>query len=129
MPSQLTLTSTLNNVTIPTAAQPRLLYLLVETSGGQAGAVRVPLQLGLVVDKSDSMMIRIAPVELQRMWQQLGYVRELTIDGISALRVDLNKVSPRELQQLPRSIDHVKIALRAAVEAQFGGAKLHRVGP
>lgn len=117
MPSQLTLTSTLNNVTIPTAAQPRLLYLLVETSGGPAGAVRVPVQLGLVVDKSDSMMIRIAPVELQRMWLQQGYVREHTIDGVSALQVDTNKVSLSELQKLPRSIDHVKTALRAAVEA------------
>ena len=117
MTSQLTLTATLNNVTIPTAAQPRLLYLLVEASGGQAGSVRVPVQLGLVVDKSDSMMIRIAPIETQRMWMLLGYVREHTVDGVSALQVDLNKVSPRELQKLPRSIDHVKTALRAAVEA------------
>jgi hypothetical protein len=117
MPSQLTLTSTLNNVTIPTGSQTRLLYLLIETGGGQAGTTRLPIHLGLVVDRSDSMMIRLAPLELQLKWMELGYVYEHVVDGVSALRVDLNKVAPRELQKLPRSIDHVKAALRSAVES------------
>ncbi len=116
MSNQLTLTHTLNNTTVPLSAQPRLLYLLIETGGGQVGSVRVPVHLALVVDKSDSMMIRIAPIELQRRWMELGYVHENVLDGISTLRVDLNKVSREELQKLPRAIDAVKLALRAAVE-------------
>jgi Ca-activated chloride channel family protein len=117
MNSQLTLTHTLNSTTIPVSNQPRLLYLLIETGGGQAGSVRVPVHLALVVDKSDSMMIRIAPIELQRLWMERGWVRENVMDGIPTLKVDLSKVSREELQKLPRSIDAVKQALRAAVEA------------
>ncbi len=117
MTSQLSLTSTLNTTSVPLSNQPRLLYLLIETGGGQAGAARMPVQLGLVVDKSDSMLIRIAPLALQQKWIDLGYVREHMVDGVSVLRVDPNKVSPRELQSLPRAIDHVKTALRSAVEA------------
>lgn len=112
----LSLISSLNTLTIPVSAQPRLLYLLIEIGGGQASAVRLPVQLGLIVDKSDSMLIRIAPPEVQREWQRLGYVQELVVDGVSALQVDLSKVSKRDLQKLPRSIDHVKTALRTVVE-------------
>lgn len=112
----LSLNVALNNLTIPISPQPRLLYLLVEIGGGQADSVRLPVQLGLVVDKSDSMLIRLAPEEVQREWQRLGYVQEFVVDGVSALRVDLSKVSKRELQKLPRSIDHVKTALRTVVE-------------
>jgi Ca-activated chloride channel family protein len=113
----LTLTSTLNTNIIPLSAEPRLLYLLVEIGGGQAGAARLPVQLSLVVDKSDSMMIRIAPLDLQQKWVAQGHAREHFVDGVSVLRVDLNRVSPRELQELPRSINHVKTALRSAIEA------------
>ncbi len=117
MTSQLTLTSTLNTVAIPVSNQPRLLYLLIETGGGHTGAARLPVQLGLVVDKSDSMMIGIAPLELQRHWLELGYARETMVDGVPVLRVDLNKVAPQEVQNLPRAIDHVKTALHSTVEA------------
>jgi Ca-activated chloride channel family protein len=116
MSNQLTLTHALNNTAIPTGSQPRLLYLLIETGGGQAGNVRVPVHLALVVDKSDSMLIRIAPPELQRLWVERGWVRENVVDGIPTLQVDISKVSRAELQKLPRSIDAVKQALRAAVE-------------
>jgi Ca-activated chloride channel homolog len=111
----LTLTPTLNTTTIPVGSQPRLLYLLIETGGALAGA-RWPIQLGFVVDKSDSMLIRIAPPELQRQWAAQGYAHESVIDGVSILRVDLTKIATHELQKLPRTIDHVKTALRAAVE-------------
>jgi hypothetical protein len=40
------------------------------------------------------MMIRLAPLELQLKWMETGYVYEHVVDGVSALRVDLNKVAP-----------------------------------
>ena len=116
MSNQIGLVYELNSTTIPASSSARLLYLLIETSGGQATTVRVPVHLALVVDASDSMMIRIAPLELQRKWAELGYVRENMVDGVPTLEVDLDRVSRQELEGLPRSIDAVKQALRTVVE-------------
>ncbi len=106
----------LNVNTIPMRAEPYLLYMLVEIGGGQVGAVRLPVHLALVVDKSDSMMIRIAPPELQKRWVASGYTRELIVDGVPSLQVDLGKIDRKELEALPRPIDAVQESLRMAVE-------------
>lgn len=119
--AQLILTHQLNRTTIPISDRPRLLYLLIETSSGQDRAARMPVHLALVVDKSDSMMIRVAPPDLQERWMKLGYVRENVIDGVPSLRVDVDKVSPAELRALPRATDMVKQALRAVVDLLGAG--------
>ena len=117
MNTHLVLTHTLNNLTIPAGSSPRLLYLLIETGGEQAGAINLPVHLGLVVDKSDSMMVRMPPpTDVLDQWVERGWVRENVIDGIPTLQVDLRKVSTQELQKLPRTIDTVKQALQAVVE-------------
>jgi Ca-activated chloride channel family protein len=116
MTDTLELSHKLSYRVIPNGDSPRLLYLLIELQGGQASEVRVPVHLALVVDKSDSMMINIAPPELIQQWAAQGYSREVISDGIPIHRVDLSRVPKEEIDRLPRQIDFVKQALRAVVE-------------
>lgn len=103
----------LNTPAIPVAAQPRLVYLLLEVKGA-GGSASLPVNLAIVVDVSTSMYIRLVTEEQFRLLAKLGILQEVLVDGVPAWR---SAGIPEELlAMLPRKIDRVRDALRAAVE-------------
>ncbi len=113
MPEPLQLTSTLNTPYIPVTRQPRLVYLLLETASG-AGGDFLPVNLGLVVDTSESMRIRLASEAQFEELARMGVLKEVLVDGVPAW--ESGEIPVKALMRLPRKIDLVKDALRAAVE-------------
>ena len=112
MTEALSLTCTVNTPALPVTDSLRLVYLLVEASGHDGSAV-LPVNLALVVDVSESMHIRVATDEQFRELAQTGLLQEVLVDGVPAWQsADI----PHEvLTRLPRKIDRVRDALRAAV--------------
>lgn len=109
----LSLTCFLSTPYIPAASGPRLVYLLLAVSGG-TGAAALPVNLALVVDVSESMHFRLATEEQFKELARRGGLKEALVDGVPAWQsADI----PAELlSTLPRKIDRVMDALRAAVE-------------
>jgi Ca-activated chloride channel family protein len=107
------LTCTVNAPALPVTNSQRLVYLLVEVSEQNDLAV-LPVNLALVVDVSESMHIRVATDEQFKKLARTGLLQEVLVDGVPAWQsADI----PNEvLARLPRKIDRVKDALRAAVE-------------
>jgi secreted protein with Ig-like and vWFA domain len=115
MTEPLNLTCTLNTPYIPATRQPRLVYFLLEVSSDASNDVEfLPINLGLVVDTSESMHIRLASQEQFKELAQMGILKEVLVDGVPAW--ESSEVPPAALAHLPRQIDRVKDALRAAVE-------------
>lgn len=113
MPAPLQLTPTLNTPYIPITHQPRLVYLLLET-GSDADNDFLPVNLGLVVDTSESMHIRLANESQFEELARMGVLKEVLVDGVPAW--ESGEIPVKALMRLPRKIDLVKNALRAAVE-------------
>ena len=113
MPESLQLTSTLNTPYIPITRQPRLVYLLLKTASG-ADNDFLPINLGLVVDTSESMRIRLANEAQFEELARAGILKEVLVDGVPAW--ESGEIPVKAMMQLPRKIDLVKDALRTAVE-------------
>jgi len=113
MSEPLQLTPSLNTPYIPVTRQPRLVYLLLET-GGSADDDFLPVNLGLVVDTSESMRIRLASEAQFEELARAGVLKEVLVDGVPAW--ESGEIPVKALMRLPRKIDLVKDALRAAVE-------------
>jgi len=113
MADSLTLTCTPSSREIPASDQPRLLYVLVEISGGE-GAQTLPSNLGFIIDASDSMHIRLVSDEQFLELAKNGQAQEIMTDGVPAYQI---KSIPNELiTKYPRRIDFVSEALLVASE-------------
>jgi Ca-activated chloride channel homolog len=113
MPVPLELTCSLSSAVLPLSPGPRLVYLLVEITGGE-GADTLPANLAFVIDASESMRIRLVSNQQFAEMAKSGRVQEVLTDGVPAYRViDL---SGEQLAGLPRRIDYVAQALDAASE-------------
>lgn len=105
----------LNTSTLPADPTGRVVYLLVEVRPAASGeAVRLPVNLGLVVDVSESMCIPMLNDEQFEALARRGAVREVMADGIGVWQFE--NVPPGFADNLPRAIRFVKDALRQAVE-------------
>ena len=109
----LSLTCLLNTPAVPVTGQPRLVYLLLEISGGEIGE-SLPMNLGLVMDVSDSMRIHLVSEEQFRRMASAGQVQEIITDGVPAWQ--MASAPPELIHQLPRRIDYVRDALVNASE-------------
>ncbi len=120
MDQPLTITTTLNQASVPANTPMRLGYLLLEIQA-QAQDVQptaLPVNLGIVVDKSDSMCI---PILSQRQFEELarmGAASETTVDGIAVWHFD--NVPASYKIDAPRNVDFVKRALHSALEKLDG---------
>ncbi len=113
MSEPLELTAVLNTPALPVANQPRMVYLLLQVSGGHGDAA-LPVNLVLVIDTSESMHIRLADDEQFRDLARMGALKEVLVDGVPAW--EPTEMAAQALDHLPRKIDRVKDALRVAVE-------------
>jgi Ca-activated chloride channel family protein len=113
MTEALNLTCTVNTPYLPASGGPRLVYLLLEASGG-ADSGALPINLALVVDVSESMHFRLVTEAQFEDLARKGLLKEVLVDGVPAWQ---SSGIPKEvLVTLPRKIDRVKDALVAAVE-------------
>lgn len=113
MADSLTLHCTLSSDVIPASDQPRLLYLLLEVSGGE-GAQTLPSNLGFIIDTSDSMHIRLVSDEQFLELAKNGQAQEIMTDGVPAYQI--TSITNESLGNYPRRIDYVSKALMVASE-------------
>lgn len=109
----LKLDCTLASAIVPVTGQPRLVYLLIDVSGGE-GAQTLPSNLGLILDTSDSMRIRLVTDEQFMQLARNGQAQEVLTDGVPAYQI--KSVSSDILAKFPRRIDYVSDALKIAGE-------------
>jgi Ca-activated chloride channel family protein len=116
VPDSLTFTATFNQEILPANGPMRLVYVLLEIQPVEASTPppRLPVNLGIIVDKSDSMLVPIlSPEQFQEMSRQ-GAVREVMVDGVPVWQFE--NVPPNYKIKGPCSLDFVKQALRVALE-------------
>lgn len=113
MSEPLDLHHTLSSTIIPASTQPRLMYLLLEVVGG-TGAESLPGNLGLIIDVSESMRIRLVSDDQFRELVRSGHAVEVMTDGVPAYQITS---APQEvISKFPRRIDYVADALMTASE-------------
>src|SRR4030067_1185348 len=95
--------------TFPVTGQRRLIYVLVEISGGE-GADSLPSNLSFLLDTSDSMRIRLVTDEQFSELAKNGLAQEVMTDGVPAYQI--KSVSNEMSKQFPRRIDYVSQALK-----------------
>jgi len=113
MAEALSLTCTVNAPYLPVTGRPRLVYLLLEVTGG-AGNDVLPVNLSIVVDVSESMHLRLVTEAQFEELARVGILQEVLVDGVPAWQPA--DVPDEALTRLPRKIDRVRDALWAAVE-------------
>jgi len=115
MPDELTLGTRLSRTTIPTTNQPQLVYVLLEVQPTEdLGTVQLPVNISIVVDRSQSMCVPILTDEQFKAMARRGAVREVMVDGIPVW--EFRNVPAEIAANAPRSLDFVKAALRSALE-------------
>jgi Ca-activated chloride channel family protein len=115
MANELMMTCQLNMEQVPASAGPRLVYLLIDTRSGLPvnATAQVPVNLGLVLDISESMRL---PVLNQQQFEELvrmGHVKEVISDGIPVWTFP--HIPDHIRRNAPSNLDAVKQALRDAV--------------
>lgn len=116
MTQSLSITTTLNQDTIPADSSARLMYVLLQIQPGETNGAPTPLpvNLGIVVDNSDSMRIPILSQEQFEELARMGAVSETMVDGVSVWQF---QNVPRSYKlNAPRNLDFVKKALHSALE-------------
>lgn len=91
-----------------TSGQAHLVHLLLEVAGGSQGE-SLPMNLGLVVDVSESMRIRLVSDTQFRQLASQGLAQEIITDGVPAWQI--NSAPHEVVSQLPRRIDYLRTAL------------------
>lgn len=111
--ADLNLICQLSTAVLPPLVQPRLVYLLVEISGGK-GAQSLPGNLAFIIDVSDSMRIRMVTDEQFRELVKNGQAVEKMTDGVPAYQI--SSASLELLSRFPRRIDFLAQALQSAAD-------------
>ena len=84
MANELTLNCQLNTSSVPASGEPRLVYVLLETHPGASVGMtaQVPINLGIVLDISESMRLPVLNQQQFEELQRMGHVKEVISDGI-----------------------------------------------
>jgi len=112
----LSITTTLNQDFIPVDSSARLIYVLLQIQPGEMNGASTPLpvNVGIVVDNSDSMRIPILSQEQFEELARMGAVSETMVDGVAVWQ--FQNVPPSYKLNAPRNLDFVKQALHSALE-------------
>ena len=115
MTEGLTLDTRLGKTTVPTIHQPQLVYTLLEIQPAEGlGTVQLPVNVSMVVDRSQSMCIPILTEEQFEEMARRGQVREVVVDGVPVWQ--FQNVPAELAASAPCSLDFVKAALHSALE-------------
>lgn len=115
MANELTLDTSLNRTTIPAVHQTQLIYTLLEIRPAEGlGTVQLPVNISMVVDRSQSMCIPILTEAQFEEMARRGQVREVMVDGVPVW--EFQNVPAEFAANAPRSLDFVKGGLRSALE-------------
>ncbi len=116
MTNSLSITTTLNQDSILANTSARLIYVLLQIQPGETDTVPTPLpvNIGIVVDSSDSMRIPILTQEQFEELARMGMVSETTVDGVAVWQ--FQNVPQSHKLDAPRNLDFVKQALHTALE-------------
>jgi Ca-activated chloride channel family protein len=118
MAEGLSLNCAINAPYLPITGKPRLVYLLLEVSGGTdsdgAADSVLPVNLSIVVDVSESMHVRLVTEAQFEELARAGMMQEVLVDGVPAWQSE--DIPEQVLNNLPSKIDRVRDALWAAVE-------------
>jgi Ca-activated chloride channel family protein len=116
VPNSLTVTATLSQEILPASRPARVVYLLLEIQPLElvGPTPRFPVNIGIVVDKSDSMLVPILSTEQFQEMSRQGAVREVLVDGVPVWQFE--KVTADCRIKAPCSLDFVKQALRVALD-------------
>jgi Ca-activated chloride channel family protein len=90
-----------------------MVYFLLEIGGGE-NAQSLPMNIGLVIDVSESMHIRMVTEEQFKELVGRRNIKEILKDGIPAWEIE--SVSPEMVGGFPRKIDYVSEALTVVSE-------------
>ncbi len=115
MANELILDTSLNRTTIPAVHQTQLIYALLEVQPMEGlGTIQLPVNLSMVVDRSQSMCIPILTEAQFEEMARRGQVREVMVDGVPVW--EFQNVPAEIAANAPRNLDFVKAALRSALE-------------
>jgi Ca-activated chloride channel family protein len=113
MTTSLNLTCSLSSKVIPAGDGSRLVYLLIDITGGES-VDAIPSNLGFVIDTSESMRIRLVTDEQFADLVKKGQAQEVMTDGVPAYQI--TAISDEQVARFPRRIDYVVDALIVASE-------------
>jgi len=114
MPDEVLLQCRLNTQVVPAAGEPRLVYLMVDVRpAANLGTRSVPVNLGIVLDISESMRLPVLSQEQFQELARLGHVKEVIADGIPVWTFP--HIPDHIRRAAPSNLDAVKQALREAV--------------
>lgn len=103
----------LSSTIAPATEHERLVYLLLEVTGGENGH-SLPSNLGFILDTSDSMRIRLVTDAQFTELARNGQAQEVMMDGVPAYNIQA--ASSDVIAKFPRRIDYVSEALKIAGE-------------
>ncbi len=113
MPNELALRVQPNTPAVPADSGMRLVYLLVGVNPTVAVGqnMELPLNLAIVIDKSESMTIPVLSQEQFAQLQRMGQVKEVVSDGIPVW--SFRKIPDEIRRAAPSNLEMVKQALYA----------------
>jgi Ca-activated chloride channel family protein len=115
MAGEIALNCMLNIDSVPANGEPRLVYLLVDVRPGEtAKALQAPVNLGLVLDVSESMRLPVLNQDQFEELKRLGQVQETMSDGVAVWTF---KSIPEHIRsEAPSNLDAVQQAIAASTE-------------
>ncbi len=115
MANELNLRVQPNTPAVPADSGIRLVYLLISTSPAvKLGQAQVPINLAIVVDKSESMTIPVLSQEQFEELRRMGQVKEVVSDGIPVY--SFKKIPDHIRRAAPSNLEMVKKALQVAAD-------------
>ena len=85
--AQLSLNLIASQTSLPAAAEPRVVYALLEAAAASAEAGATPTHCCLVVDCSPSMRVPVADIEMFRELMSRGVANEVMLDGLPVWKI------------------------------------------
>ncbi|HMA34992.1 MAG TPA: VWA domain-containing protein [Chloroflexia bacterium] len=114
MANEVALQCRLNVQEVPAAGEPRLIYLLLDVQpAATLGTRAAPVNLGIVLDISESMRLPVLSQEQFQELARLGHTKEVIADGIPVWTFP--HIPDHIRRAAPSNLDAVKQALREAV--------------
>ncbi|MEO8288541.1 MAG: VWA domain-containing protein [Chloroflexota bacterium] len=110
MANEIVLNCVLNVGTVPANDEPRLLYLLIDVRPGEGAApLQAPVNLGVVIDVSESMRLPVLSQAQFEELRKLGHVNQTTSDGVpvwtfKSIPEHIRKQAPSNLEAVQASI-------------------------